>query len=252
MAAKNLEQELGACFQEANVGSTCLNSAELSDAVFGHLGSLFSFSLGVSYFLWFYRQFKFNNPIAVELEDMESFEAEIESHEAAWRQKTQAEAVNVWQPLVEKATDELVAGLGRLMEDHSKKIEIVRQALLKTTGNRKFVNAFILDEIEAAAARVTASCEEYLGQGVDVFECNGQALSVSATDVEFIPDSGKKLASLHKTHDAGEDGNGGRKRERSTFKFSQFEAETNGVLEITTSATNSWVSGPLSSWSIFI
>ncbi|KAK0640836.1 hypothetical protein B0T16DRAFT_514786 [Cercophora newfieldiana] len=156
---------------------------------------------------------------------MEDFKAEVEARQVAWRQKAKEEALKIWQPAMEKATNELVDSIATLVESHSAKLEIVRQAIRRTTSDDEYVNDLILDEMEVAAARTTRNFEDYLQQGLVALGSDRQLVNLR----DALP------ALADGDHSKSEMRSG-----RGTFKSPHFESPSNdGLPQGTLTATES-------------
>lgn len=172
------------------------------------------------------------------MEMMEDFKAEIESRKAAWQKKAREEAMKTWQPAMDKATDELVKALDNLIDNHSKKLKVIRQALLTTTSDTNFVDDLILDETEAAAARVTRHCEEYLEKSLSDVGSDRQLVTLRDPNVD------RSQLTLNAPPARSYEGysNGKTQQSRDLFKFPRFESPNNeGFPQGALSTIKSWV-----------
>jgi hypothetical protein len=129
---------------------------------------------------------------------MDSFRKEIEEREAAWRLKAKEEARKTWQPAFDQATEEFIAGLQALTAQHSDKLGIIGQALLKGSGDITLASDLVLDEMEVATARGTRHFEEYLEHGLSTLGSDRQLITLSHTAIQIRDDSEESVTRVDK------------------------------------------------------
>ncbi|KAK0617020.1 hypothetical protein B0T14DRAFT_568575 [Immersiella caudata] len=122
---------------------------------------------------------------------MDSFRQAIQEREAAWRLKAKEESRKTWQPALDEATEEFVAGLRALTVQHSDKLGIIGQALLKGSGDETFTADLVLDEMEVAAARATKHLEGFLQTSLTTLGSDRQLVTLSRSAVQ-TPDDFKE------------------------------------------------------------
>ncbi|KAK4443613.1 hypothetical protein QBC34DRAFT_386147 [Podospora aff. communis PSN243] len=110
---------------------------------------------------------------------MDSFRKAIQEREDAWRVKAKEEALKIWQPAMDQATEDFIRELAELTTRHSDKLGIIGQALLKGSGDEVLVRDLVLDEMEGAVARAVTHFEEYLEQSRNTLGSDRELISLN-------------------------------------------------------------------------